>query len=57
MLPKANRNPIGLSATRNLEQNHPGLALKEFETALANAPGRRGAVQGAALAAKLSSQK
>ena len=57
MLPKANRNPIGLSATRNLEQNHPGLALKEFETALANAPGRRGAVQGAALAAKLSTQK
>lgn len=31
-----------------LEQNHPVLALKEFETALANAPGRRGAVLGAA---------
>ena len=31
-----------------LEQNHPGPALKEFETALANAPGRRGAMQGAA---------
>ena len=26
-----------------LEQNHPDLALKEFEAALANAPGRRGA--------------
>ena len=41
-----------------LEQNHPGLALKEFETALANAPGRRGALQGAAhAAAGLSGQK
>ena len=40
-----------------LEQNHPGLALKEFETALANAPGRRGAVLGAAHAAELSGQK
>jgi hypothetical protein len=40
-----------------LEQNHPGLALKEFETALSNAPGRRGATQGAAHAAELSSQK
>jgi tetratricopeptide (TPR) repeat protein len=40
-----------------LEQNHPGLALKEFETALANAPGRRRALQGAAHAAELSSQK
>ena len=30
------------------EQNHPDLASKEFETALANAPGRRGALQGAA---------
>ena len=28
-----------------LEQNHPGLALKEFQTALVNAPGRRGAMQ------------
>jgi tetratricopeptide (TPR) repeat protein len=40
-----------------LEQNHPGLALKEFQTALANAPGRRGALQGAAHAAQLSAQK
>jgi hypothetical protein len=40
-----------------LEQNHPALASKEFETALANAPGRRGALQGAALAAKLSGQR
>lgn len=38
-----------------LEQDHPGQASKEFATALANAPGRRGAVQGAAHAAKLSS--
>jgi tetratricopeptide (TPR) repeat protein len=40
-----------------LQQNHPGLALKEFETALGNAPGRRGALQGATNAAKLSSQR
>jgi hypothetical protein len=40
-----------------LEQNHPGLALKEFETVLANAPGRRRAVQGAARAAQLPGQK
>ena len=40
-----------------IEQNHPELALKEFETALANAPGRHGALQGAAHAAELSSQK
>ena len=40
-----------------LEQNHPGLALKEFQTALVNAPGRRGALQGAARAAELSGQK
>lgn len=40
-----------------LEQKHPGLALREFQTALANAPGRRGALQGVARAAKLSSQK
>jgi hypothetical protein len=40
-----------------LEQNQPGLALKEFDTALANAPGRRGAVQGAAQAAVLSAKK
>lgn len=40
-----------------LEQNHPALALKEFQTALANAPGRRGALQGAAHATELSAQK
>ncbi len=40
-----------------LEQNHPDLASKEFETALAHAPGRRGALQGAARAAKLSRPK
>ena len=40
-----------------LEQNHAGLALKEFEMALANAPGRRGAVLGAAHAAELFGQK
>jgi len=40
-----------------LGQKHPDLALKEFEAALVNAPGRRGAVQGAARAAKLSAQK
>jgi tetratricopeptide (TPR) repeat protein len=40
-----------------LEQNHPGLALKEFETALANAPGRRGAQKGATHAAELSGLK
>jgi tetratricopeptide (TPR) repeat protein len=40
-----------------LQQNHPSLALNEFKTALLNAPGRRGALQGAARAAELSSQK
>ena len=40
-----------------LEQNHPDQALKEFNTSLANAPGRRGSLQGAAQAAELSSQK
>jgi hypothetical protein len=40
-----------------LEQNHPGLALKEFEIALADSPRRRGALQGAARAAELSRQK
>jgi len=40
-----------------LEQNHTGLALKEFEIALANTPGRHGALQGAARAAQLSGQK
>ncbi len=39
-----------------LEQNHPDLALKEFEATLAVAPGRRGARQGAAHAAELSSR-
>jgi hypothetical protein len=36
-----------------LEQNQPELASQEFATALVNAPGRRGALQGAARAAKL----
>src|SRR6201994_194639 len=40
-----------------LAQNHPDMALKEFRIALANAPGRLGAIQGAARAAQLSSQK
>jgi hypothetical protein len=40
-----------------LEQKHPGLASKEFEIALANAPGRRGAVRGAAQAGELSARK
>jgi tetratricopeptide (TPR) repeat protein len=40
-----------------LEQNHPELALKEFETALANTPGRLGALQGAARAAEMVGQK
>ena len=40
-----------------LEQNHPDVALKEFQTALANAPGRLGAMLGAARAAELSSRK
>jgi tetratricopeptide (TPR) repeat protein len=39
-----------------LEQNHPALALKEFQTALANAPGRRGALQGAAHAVEFTRQ-
>jgi len=39
------------------EQNHPELALKEFEKALTNAPGRQGALQGAAHAVELSAQK
>jgi tetratricopeptide (TPR) repeat protein len=39
-----------------LEQNHAAAAAKEFQTALENAPGRRGALQGAARAAKLSGQ-
>ena len=40
-----------------LEQGYPGQASKEFATALANAPGRRSALQGAARAAAQSSQK
>jgi len=40
-----------------LQQNRAGLASKEFATALVNAPGRRGALQGAARAAELSGQK
>lgn len=40
-----------------LEQNQPDLARKEFETALQNAPGRRGSIQGAARAAELASKQ
>ena len=40
-----------------LQQNHPELAATEFQTALANAPGRRVALQGAARAAELFSHK
>jgi tetratricopeptide (TPR) repeat protein len=40
-----------------LEQNHPDLAVKEFEIALVNAPGRHGAVQGVAQATQLASKK
>ena len=40
-----------------LEQKQPGLASKEFATALTNAPGRRGALQGAAQASQLASQR
>jgi len=40
-----------------LEQNHPGQASREFAASLANSPGRRGALQGAARAAELSSHK
>ncbi len=39
-----------------LDQNHAAAAAKEFQTALKNAPGRRGALQGAARAAKVSGQ-
>ena len=39
-----------------LEQNHPKLAMKEFEATLVIAPGRRGARLGAAHAAELSSR-
>jgi hypothetical protein len=40
-----------------LEQNHPGPALKEFETALFAAPKRHGALQGVAQAAQLTGQR
>ncbi len=40
-----------------LEQNQPDSALKEFQTALKDFPGRYGATQGAARAAKLSARK
>ena len=40
-----------------LEQNQAGPALREFRAALTNAPGRRGALQGAARAVQLSGQK
>src|SRR5271165_1356870 len=40
-----------------LEQGHPWQASKELATALENAPGRRGALQGATHAAELSSHK
>jgi tetratricopeptide (TPR) repeat protein len=40
-----------------LEQRRPDLAQKEFKKALADSPGRRGALQGAAQATELSAQK
>ena len=40
-----------------LEQHRPDLAQKEFKKALADSPGRRGALQGAAQATELSAQK
>jgi len=40
-----------------LEQGHPEQASKEFATALQNAPGRRGALQGAARATERSGHK
>jgi hypothetical protein len=40
-----------------LEQKQPGMASKEFATALTNAPGRRGALEGAAQASQLSSPR
>jgi tetratricopeptide (TPR) repeat protein len=40
-----------------LEQNQPSLALKEFQTALKDSPGRNGAKQGAARAATLLSSQ
>jgi hypothetical protein len=40
-----------------LEQGTSASALKEFQMALMNSPGRRGALQGAAQAARVSAQK
>jgi tetratricopeptide (TPR) repeat protein len=40
-----------------LEQDRPAQALKEFQTALANAPGRSGALKGAAQAARLAARR
>jgi hypothetical protein len=40
-----------------LEQGQPSQALREFATTLANAPGRRGAMQGTARATELAGQK
>ena len=40
-----------------LEQGQPSQALREFAAALANAPGRRGAIQGTARATELAGQK
>jgi len=40
-----------------IEQNHPRQALQEFEASLRNAPGRRGALEGATQAATLSAKK
>ena len=40
-----------------LEQGYPGQACKEFATALENAPGRRGALQGTARAIELTGHK
>ena len=40
-----------------LAQSEPSKALKEFATALVNAPGRRGAIQGTARATELAGRK
>ena len=40
-----------------MEQNHPEQALKAFQTTLSNAPGRLGALQGAAHASALAGKK
>ncbi len=40
-----------------LEQNHPAQALREFKTALADSPGRRGAITGAAKATHLAGSR